>query len=345
MGCPSQPAPRDPDSLRSLRELFDELDTPHKGPAYRHPPESTPSLNLLAKLNNFHGGRGVESFCKSLPQNELEALGCHFDRCAKVYRPLSDTTFQRVLATVDPQSLKQVLERWIRPRSKPATALAGDGKRICRAYRLSAEGEHGETVTLVDHCSGQPLVSRSCREEGGEPAAMRALFEELPLAGTTVTLDAGHTSRQSLRALRAQLHTRTYWAGSRAIARRPWPRSPGWIGKARRCAATASLGPQGAASGASVRWKWWRWRRTGCRSRRCSRSSGSSTARSRRPKIDLHYGFTSLPAERASAWRLLTLHRGHWAVENGNQLSREVSLGEDETAGSARGTGRPTTVR
>ena len=35
---------------------------------------------------------------------------------------------------------------------------------------------------------------------------MRALFEEVPLAGTTGTLDAGHTSQHTVRALREQHH-------------------------------------------------------------------------------------------------------------------------------------------
>ena len=182
-----------------MRELFDELDDPREGPALRHPLGVVLSLILLAKLSGWPGGRGIESFSKGLAQWELEALGCHFDRRAKVYRAPSDTTFQRVLATVDPQSLEQVLERWMGPRTEPAAALAGDGKRICGANRLAAEGEHWETVTLVDHRTGLPVASRSYREEGGEPAAMRALFEEVPLAGT---LDAGHTSQHTVRALR-----------------------------------------------------------------------------------------------------------------------------------------------
>jgi hypothetical protein len=42
-----------------------------------------------------------------------------------------------------------------------------------------------------------------------------------------------------------------------------------------------------------------------------------------------HYLFTSLTAERASAARLLALHRGHWAIENRRFPVKDDSLGED----------------
>ena len=165
-----------------MRELFDELNDRSQRPALRHLRRTTLSPILLAKLSNWHGGWGVESFCKSLLQMGLEALGCHFDRR---HAP-SDTSFQRVLVAVDPRSLEQVLERWIGPHSEPTATPAADGKRICGANRLAAGGEHGETVTLVDNRAGRPPAGRSYREEGGKPAAMEVLIKKVPLAGTTV---------------------------------------------------------------------------------------------------------------------------------------------------------------
>ena len=100
----------------------------------------------------------------------------------------------------DPASLERALERWTQPRVA-ASALAGDGKRIRGANRLSAAGQHWETVTLVDHSTGIPVASRSYREEGGEQAALRALLEEVDLRGRTVTLDAGHAGRETERAI------------------------------------------------------------------------------------------------------------------------------------------------
>ena len=291
------------------------------------------SLILLAKLSGWPGGRGIESFSKGLAQKELEALGCHFDRRAKVYRALSDTTFQRVLATVDPQSLEQVLERWMGPRTKPAAAPAGDGKRICGANRLAAEGEHWETVMLVDHRTGLPVASLSYREEGGEPAAMRALFEEVPLAGTTGTLDAGHTSQHKARALREQHHAHVlcrvkgHCAATLAkIAAVDWKGA-----EVRRYGESWAPGPgqwdRHLLEVVEVEADWVPFPDVQQVFRVTKRSK--PTRASKAVTVVRHYGFTSLPREQASAYRLLTLHRGHWTVENGNHLSRDVSLLED----------------
>ena len=88
----------------------------------------------------------------------------------------SDPTFQRVMERTGPASLERVIQRWTQPRVAPPTALAGDGKRMRGANRLTPRGQHWERVPRVDHASGVPLASRSCREEGGEPHAMRALL-------------------------------------------------------------------------------------------------------------------------------------------------------------------------
>ena len=330
---PGQRPPRDPARLRSLRELFDELDDPRHGPALRHPLGAVLSLILLAKLSGWPGGRGIESFSKGLAQKELEALGCHFDRRAKVYRAPSDTTFQRVLATVDPQSLEQVLERWMGPRTEPAAALAGDGKRICGANRLAADGEHWETVTLVDHRTGLPVASRSYREEGGEPAAMRAPFEEVPLAGTTVTLDAGHTSQHTVRALREQHHAHVLCrVKGNCAATLAKISAVDWKGaEVRRYGESWAPGhgqwDRRLLEVVEVEADWVPFPDVQQVFRVTHRSK--PTRASKAVTVVRHYGFTSLPREQASAYRLLTLHRGHWTVENGNHLSRDVSLLED----------------
>ena len=59
-------------------------------------------------------------------------------------------------------------------------------------------GEHRATVTLAAHVTGQPVASRSYREEGGEQGALRALLEEVDLRGRTVTLDAGHAIQRAI---------------------------------------------------------------------------------------------------------------------------------------------------
>jgi hypothetical protein len=45
--------------------------------------------------------------------------------------------------------------------------------------------------------------------------------------------------------------------------------------------------------------------------------------------VEVVQGITSLGRDRADAARLLGLVRGHWGIENGLHLVRDVTLGED----------------
>ncbi len=177
--------------LESLRSLLDAVAEPRHARGLRHP---LGALLALVKLSGRSGGRAAETFSKALPQEDLRALGCRFNASRKCYEAPSDTTFQRVLAQVEPGSLERVIQRWTQPRCPRPRALAGDGKRIRGAHKLGPQGGRYETLTLVDHDSGMPVASRSYYEQGGEQAALRGLPEEYPLEGVTVTLDAGHAS-------------------------------------------------------------------------------------------------------------------------------------------------------
>jgi hypothetical protein len=44
---------------------------------------------------------------------------------------------------------------------------------------------------------------------------------------------------------------------------------------------------------------------------------------------EVSYGITSLPRRRADAAALLSMHRGHWGIENRLHWVRDVTMGED----------------
>lgn len=54
---------------------------------------------------------------------------------------------------------------------------------------------------------------------------------------------------------------------------------------------------------------------------------------------EIVYGLTSLPPQRASPQRLLSLKRGYWGIENGLHRRRDVSLREDATRATVGHTG------
>jgi hypothetical protein len=45
--------------------------------------------------------------------------------------------------------------------------------------------------------------------------------------------------------------------------------------------------------------------------------------------LEVAYGLTSLPPEKADAQRLLAISRGHWVIENGSHYVRDVTFAED----------------
>ena len=54
---------------------------------------------------------------------------------------------------------------------------------------------------LVAHDTGLPLATLGFHEEGGETAAVRALLEQVPVAGRLLTIDALYTTRETARLL------------------------------------------------------------------------------------------------------------------------------------------------
>ena len=322
--------------LASLRELLEEVPDARKARGLRHPLGAVLALLVLAKLAGRHGGRAAEKFCKELPQRDLRVLRCRFNALLRRYEAPSDTTFQRALAEVEAGTLERVIQRWTQPRcGRKPRALAGDGKRIRGANRMAAEGLHWETVTLVDHATGLPVASRSYGEEGGEPAALRALLEEVDLRGVTVTLDAGHASYATEAALVEQ-NGADYLIGIKGNAP----------------ATLAQLQALDWSGAQRTRHRWrkahgrWEWRKLGALDLQAPdleavrlrfRHARQALRVTHRTKTSKHgevteevlYAITSLPRAQAGARRLLTLHRGHWRVENSNHYSRDKTLGED----------------
>lgn len=45
--------------------------------------------------------------------------------------------------------------------------------------------------------------------------------------------------------------------------------------------------------------------------------------------VEVTYGITSVPADRADATAVLPVHRGHWGIENGLHHVRDVTFDED----------------
>ncbi len=316
--------------LRSLRAQWEAVEDSRSCHGRRHRLAVVLALQLLARP--AAGRRAAEAYAKTLTAEELGALGCRRDATTGESVTPSETTFQRVMERTAPGSLERALERWTQPRVA-ASARAGDGKRIRAANRLSATGQHGETVTLVDQRTGVPVASRSSREEGGEQAAWRALLEAVDLRGRTVTLDAGHAGRETERAI-VEPH------GGHIMVRIKG-----------NCELThATLSGLNWELGAARSWAEAGWKP----SRQSDLEKRSSQVFTPHPQLlpfphaqqayritherwarrggavkrSYSYGITSLPPAAASARELRVLQRGHWRVESANHYRRDKVFGE-----------------
>ncbi len=172
-------------------------------------------------------------------------------------------------------------------------------------------------MTLATHGGG-----RCCRDEGGETAAMRALFEDVDLRGRVLTLGAPRTCRDTARSIGMHgadcvLSVKENCPGSFAkLAAIDWDgdgvrRHADKPGKGHgrietRRVAARDLLPDTLAPFPEARQAF-----RVVRERIDARTGAAST--------ETAYGVTSV-AERAGPERLLAWNRGHWQVENGNHF-------------------------
>ena len=173
-----------------------------------------------------------------------------------------------------------------------------------------------------------------------ELASLRDLLEEVDLREVTVTLDAGHASYATEAALVEQ-HKAHYmigikgnapatlaqlqaldWSGAQRTSHR-WRKAHGrWEWRKLEALGLEALDLE-APDLEAVR-LWFRHARQALRV-----THRTKTSKRGEVKEEVLYAITSLPCAQAGARRLLTLHRGHWRVENSNHYSRDKTLGED----------------
>ena len=158
----------------------------------KHTIASVLAIVIAARLAGFKSGIGAAQLAQALNQTELEALGAWFNPKTKQYETPLKSVIYRFLQMADPAAIETVLNRWSMSRLNIATALAADGKRLRGANR-NGDG-HLETATLVAHDTGLPVASHGFHDENNEQSAIRALFEEVSIAGRVITVDALHTS-------------------------------------------------------------------------------------------------------------------------------------------------------
>ena len=201
------PQGQPPHGLNSVYEEFLRVPDFRRAQGRKHTIESVFAIVIVARLAGFETGIGAAQFARALNQTELKSFGAWFNPKTERYEPPSKSVIYRVLERSDSAGTESVLKRWSTPQLKLSSALAADGKRLRGANR-NGDG-HFETATLVAHDTGLPVASHSFHDESGERAAIAALFEEVPLTGRVITVDALHTVRDTARSI-VEIHDADY---------------------------------------------------------------------------------------------------------------------------------------
>ena len=319
-----------PHCLSSLYEELLLVPDFRRAQGRKHTIASVLAICIVARLGGILAGIEAAQFAQSLNQIELKALGVWFNPKTKKYEPPSKSVIYRVLEIADQAAIETVLKRWSTPRLNIGSALAADGKRLRGANR-NGDG-HFETATLVAHDTALPVASHGFHDENGERSAIRALLEEVSLAGRVITVDGLHTVRDTARSI-VESHNADYLMTVKANAPETfetfskiyWNRDATGAfeqeitiahGQIERRRIQTMTPPRGTVNYPHL-----------AQIFRIERERES--CKSGKKNAEIAYGITSVPEERGTPENLLAWNRGHWSVENRSHRARDVNFGED----------------
>ena len=174
--------------IRSLMErLREDLPEFRRQQALGYPIAGMLALIAMALFSGVTKGyEDLADYAATLSQGQLRALGFRWDRETGRVRCPQRTTFQRVLAGVEAQSLERALLWWQEQVLGPVQdrLVILDGKEIRHA--------DVESVSAVSG-TGRWLGSTRVREGSNEIPAAREQLAKLDVVGKIVVADAAHT--------------------------------------------------------------------------------------------------------------------------------------------------------
>ena len=321
-------------SIKALESLYADLSQMRdfrRAQGRKHTLACSFAILILAQLSKFNGCLAAAQFAAALSQDELKAVGGWYNKNTGLYEPPSKSTLHRVIQYTDPEQLQEVLQRYDRECIDHLAAVAGDGKRIRGANR---NGEsYYETVTLVEHGTGAPKASVSYHRKGEELEATRKLLTQTDICGRLVTLDALHTTHETVGLiLDGNAHYMLTLKDNSSL-QLDKAKSMRWsshkvrhysedLDKAhgrleQRHIAVLEVDNPKCFDFTGVR-QVFRIERD----REVLKEPGSAST-------ETVFGITSVPSEKADAAQLLARNRGHWTVEANHHI-RDKTFAEDD---------------
>jgi predicted transposase YbfD/YdcC len=297
------------------------------------------AIAVAAVLAGAKSLAAIGEWAADAPGPVLAALGVRLHPLRRVRRPPTEATVRRVLASVDPDALDQVIGRWLTDQQPPPPttrpppptpaawrqAVAVDGKTLRGSGHHASPQVH--LLAAMDHTTRAVLAQTNVDHTTGEIVRFQPLLEGLELAGRIITADALHTQRDHADWLVTHKHA-AYLLIVKAnqptlhhqLATLPWRDIPTQDhtcdrghGRAeiRRLQVTTIAGLQFPHATQAIR---------------ITRRVRSLP--SRRWRTVTVYAVTSLTAAQASPARLADWIRGHWSIEALHHI-RDTTFAED----------------
>ena len=194
-----------PAQLRPLWELCREVKDWRKRKGRDYPLACLLSIMIMATLCGVvRGQRDLAAFATKLTQAQLRTLRSYRGRDGRYQAP-KETTFQRVLATVDPASFEKILLTWeaqlLGPIEENAdTLIAIDGKAQRGSTPHVTDEQKPQLVSAISLPSGRVPGTVIVEAKTNEIPAARELLQKIgPMDGKLIMLDALHTNQATLR--------------------------------------------------------------------------------------------------------------------------------------------------
>ena len=135
------------DHIRSLPDVFRDIDDPRTRKGRRHSLHSTLALATAATLCGARGYKAIWEWIDDLGQKALARFEVR--RRNGVRKPPCQSTIRTILMSVDPAQLDRALQRWRQQHGGDDVALAIDGKTLRNA--IDEHGTQVHVMSVVGH--------------------------------------------------------------------------------------------------------------------------------------------------------------------------------------------------
>lgn len=198
------PCPFQAPALEGLLDRFRLLPDERRGHGLYHRQPFVLACAAVATLMGACGFRAFEDTCGKFTERQLRALGCLPDEAGRLRAP-SDSTFRRVLISVDSRAFAALVGQWLLEQEPGAVArLAVDGKVLRGSGRR--DGKPLQLLSAVTHHLRLTLGQIPIEEKSNEIPALKPLLRGLALPpGTLITADAMHCQQESARLVTQEL--------------------------------------------------------------------------------------------------------------------------------------------